>query len=148
MRATPRRRRWVARWNHALFERHEPASISSSEVGDLREAFEGAQQSAPARSGGGRGTPIPTPTYDLAMACWLLGRVLRLAGVSEHALSLLDEARQRFETIAKDRSRSEARNGMASACFAEQGDCLSELGRLDEAATAYEESVRRSEQAQ
>ena len=35
---------------------------------------------------------------------------------------------------------------MASVCFAEQGDCLRDLGRLDEAAAAYEESIRRAEQ--
>ena len=35
---------------------------------------------------------------------------------------------------------------MASVCFTEQGDCLLDLGRLDEAAAAYEESIRRAEQ--
>ena len=34
---------------------------------------------------------------------------------------------------------------MASVCFTERGDCLFDLGRLDEAATAYEESIRRAE---
>ncbi len=34
---------------------------------------------------------------------------------------------------------------MASVCFAEQGDCLRDLGRLDEAAAAYEEGIRRAE---
>ena len=35
---------------------------------------------------------------------------------------------------------------MASACFAEQGDCLRDLGRLDEAAAVYEEFISRAEQ--
>ena len=35
---------------------------------------------------------------------------------------------------------------MASICLAERGDCLLDLGRLDEAATAYEEIIRRAEQ--
>ena len=35
---------------------------------------------------------------------------------------------------------------MASTCITEQGDCLRELGRLDEAAAAYEERIRRGEQ--
>ncbi len=34
---------------------------------------------------------------------------------------------------------------MASVCLAERGDCLRNLGRLDEAATAYEENIRRAE---
>jgi tetratricopeptide (TPR) repeat protein len=35
---------------------------------------------------------------------------------------------------------------MASVCFTEQGDCLLDLGRLDEAAAAYEEGIRRAEE--
>jgi tetratricopeptide (TPR) repeat protein len=34
---------------------------------------------------------------------------------------------------------------MASICFTERGDCLFNLGRYDEAAIAYEESIRRAE---
>ncbi len=60
-------------------------------------------------------------------------------------MPLLDEARQRFEAVAKERPDKGAER-MASVCFAEQGDCLRNLGRLDEAAAAYEESIRRAEQ--
>jgi tetratricopeptide (TPR) repeat protein len=35
---------------------------------------------------------------------------------------------------------------MASACITRQGDCLRGLGRLDEAAAAYKEAIRRDEQ--
>jgi len=35
---------------------------------------------------------------------------------------------------------------MSSVCFSEQGDCLLYLGRLDEAAAAYEERIRRGKQ--
>jgi len=35
---------------------------------------------------------------------------------------------------------------MASACLTEQGDCLFDLGRYDDAAAAYEEAIRSSEQ--
>ena len=87
----------------------------------------------------------PGADYDLAMACFLLARVLQTAGGSEQALPLLDEARQRFEAVAKERA-SKAAERMASVCFAERGDCLRDLGRLDEAAAAYEESIRRAEQ--
>jgi hypothetical protein len=34
---------------------------------------------------------------------------------------------------------------MASVCLAERGDCLRDLGRLDEAAEAYEENIGRVE---
>ena len=61
------------------------------------------------------------------------------------ALPLLDEARQRFEAIAKEQAERAA-EGMASLCFTEQGACLLYLGRLDEAA-AYEEAIRRAERS-
>jgi tetratricopeptide (TPR) repeat protein len=86
----------------------------------------------------------PEAGYDLAMACILLARVLNTAGGSEQALPLLDEARQRFEAVAQERPGRGAER-MAFVCFAEQGDCLRSLGRLDEAAAAYEENNRRAE---
>ena len=104
----------------------------------------GRASAAPARPGGGR-AGVSGADYDLAMACFLLARVLRTAGGSEQALPLLDEARQRFEAVAKERA-SKAAERMASVCFTEQGDCLLDLGRLDEAAAAYEEGIRRAEQ--
>ena len=113
-------------------------------AGVLREALDGAQQLLQrARAAGEQA--YPDADYDLAMACFLLARVLKTAGGSEQALPLLDEARQRFEAIAKEQA-SKAAERMASVCFAEQGDCLLDLGRLDEAAAAYEESIRRAEQ--
>jgi hypothetical protein len=71
--------------------------------------------------------------------------VLSTAGSSEPALPLLDEARQRFEAIATARA-NKAAEGMASVCLTDQGDCLRDLGRLDAAAVAYEEAIRRAEQ--
>ena len=131
-------------WNHARFEAARTRIEQQLAGGRLREAFEGAQQLLQrARAAGEQA--YPGADYDLAMACWLLARVLKTAGGSEQALPLLDEARQRFEAVAKERA-NKAAEGMASVCFAEQGDCLLYLGRLDEAAAAYEESIRRGEQ--
>ena len=131
-------------WNHARFEAARTRIEQQLAGGRLREAFEGAQQLLQrARTAGEQA--YPDADYDLAMACCLLARVLKTAGGSEQALPLLDEARQRFEAVAKERA-NKAAEGMASACFAEQGDCLLDLGRLDEAAAAYEECIRRAEQ--
>src|SRR3954466_13575702 len=78
------------------------------------------------------------------MACILLARVLNTAGGAERALPLLDEARERFEAVEqREPGRGAAR--MASACLMERGDCLLDLGRLDDAAAAYEEGIRRDE---
>ncbi|MFM9102413.1 MAG: tetratricopeptide repeat protein, partial [Cyanobium sp.] len=83
--------------------------------------------------------------YDLAMAFNLLGEVLQRAGGAQQALPLLQEAGRRFEAIAKQRPERAAER-MASVCLTEQGECLFNLGRYDEAAAAYQESIRQAEQ--
>jgi len=81
--------------------------------------------------------------YDLAGACWLLARVLQKIGNAEQALPLVDEALQRFEIIAKKDTTS-AEN-MVAVCLSDQGNCLLALGRFDDAAIAYENSIRQAE---
>ena len=130
-------------WSHARFEAQRTRIEQQLAGGRLREAFDGAQELLQrARAAGGRA--YPRADYDLAVACFLLARVLKTAGGSEQALPLLDEAQKRFEAIANERA-NEAAERMASVCFSERGDCLLNLGRLDEAAAAYEESIRRAE---
>jgi tetratricopeptide (TPR) repeat protein len=131
-------------WNHARFQAARTRIEQRLDGGRLREAFEGVQQLLQrARAAGGQA--YRDADYDLAYACWLQARVLKRAGGSEQALPLLDEARQRFEAVAEERA-SKAAEGMASTCITEQADCLSDLGRLDEAAAAYEDGIRRDEQ--
>src|ERR1019366_10480669 len=50
----------------------------------------------------------------------------------------------RFEAIERIRPGRGAEQ-MASACITERADCLLSLGRLDEAASGYEEALRRDE---
>jgi tetratricopeptide (TPR) repeat protein len=130
-------------WNNARFEAQRTRIEQQLAGGRLREAFDGAHGLLErARQAGEKA--YPHADYDLAMACWLLARVLNMAGGSEQALPLLDEARKRFEAVERDRpGRGAAR--MASVCIAEGAACLSALGRLDEAAAAYEENIRRAE---
>ena len=129
-------------WNHARFEAARTRIEQQLNGGRLREALDGAQQLLQrARAAGEQA--YPEADYDLAVACFLLARVLKTAGGSEQALPLLDEARQRFEAVAQEHPGRGER--MVSVCFSEQGDCLHNLGRLDEAAAAYEEGIRRDE---
>ena len=131
-------------WGRARFEvlasRIEQYRIS----GQLEAALAGARQLLQQARVAGDQAYVGA-NFDLASACWLLGRMLRLGRSAEGALPLLDEARMRFETLAKEPNQ-EAAQRMASAALTEQGDCFRILGRLEEAAAAYEESMRRDEE--
>jgi tetratricopeptide (TPR) repeat protein len=81
--------------------------------------------------------------YDIALAHTKLGRTLRHLGDAEMALQPLTEARERFQALA-DSGNSTARS-MVPVAIAEYGDCLTNLGRLDEAASAYEEVIQLAE---
>jgi len=132
-------------WNHAQFQATRTRIEQQLAGGRMRKALDGARELLErARAAGGQA--YADADYDLAIACFLLARVLKTAGGSEQALPLLDEARQRFEAITKKRPGQGA-EGMASASITEQGDCLRNLGRLDEAAAAYEEGIRLDEQS-
>ena len=82
--------------------------------------------------------------HDTAEAYVLLGRVLRMGGASENALQAINEAIKRFEQIASRKS-SDAAGVMTSASLAKKGECLLDLGRLDESAAAFEECIRIAE---
>ena len=82
--------------------------------------------------------------YDLAMCHFRLGRALRMSGEAQAALGPLDEARTRFQLLAD--AATAAPLGMASVCLTDRADALTALGRLDEAAAAYEEAIELDEQ--
>jgi tetratricopeptide (TPR) repeat protein len=130
-------------WSHARFEAHRTRIDQQLDARQLREAFEGAEALLQrVRAAGDQA--YEDANYDLAMACVLLARVLQTSGAAQQALPLIDEAQQRFEALERDRP-GRAAAGMASICLAERGDCLLDLGRLDEAASTYEESIRRAQ---
>jgi tetratricopeptide (TPR) repeat protein len=132
-------------WNHAQFAATRTRIQQQLAGRQLREALEGAQ-SLLQRTQTAGGQAYPNADYDLAVACFLLARVLKTVGGTDQALPLLIDARQRFEAVAKERPGLGAER-MASVCLSEQGDCLLVLGRLVEAAAAYEEAIKFDEQS-
>src|SRR5262249_36214372 len=131
-------------WSHAAFEAQRARIERQLAAGQLREALGGARALLqPAQAAGAMA--YDDADYDLAIAHILLGRGLKKVGVAEQALPLLDEARQRFGAIAREQNNRIAES-MASKCLSERGDCLQDLGRLDEAAAAYEERIRTAEE--
>ena len=130
-------------WSHTQFEAARSRIEQQLDAGRLPEALTGAKQLLHhVRMAGEQA--YPNADYDVALACIVMARVLNTAGRSEQALQLLDEARRRFEAVALARNDKVA-EGMVSVCYSEKGECLWYLGRLDEAAAAYEEGIRRDE---
>ena len=131
-------------WSHARFEAQRTRIEQQLARGRLREAFDGAQALLQrARTAGEKAYPLAH--YDLSMACFILARGLKATGGAEQALPLLDAAQQRFEVVERDWPGGGAERMASVVCFAERGNCLLDLGRLDEAAAVYEESILRAE---
>ena len=130
--------------SHARFQASRTRIEQQLAAGQLREALAGAQQLLQQAEAAGE-EAYAGADYDLAVAFFLLGRVLKTGGEAQQALPLLQEAGRRFEAIANKRP-SVGAEGMASASLTEQGDCLRKLGRYDAAAAAYEEAIRKDEQ--
>ncbi|MCB0294460.1 MAG: tetratricopeptide repeat protein, partial [Calditrichaeota bacterium] len=128
----------VPEWGLARFENERLLIDRLLGQGQLQAAYDKAQalleQAQAAGEAAYRGAD-----YDLAMAHWLLGRVLSDAGQADTALAIFIEAQKRFEALG------ERGEGMASAALTEQADCLMALGRLEEAAKAYIDSIKRDE---
>jgi tetratricopeptide (TPR) repeat protein len=110
--------------------------------GDLPAAYAAAQQFLQRALAAGS-EAYPEAAYDIALAHWQLGNVLKTSGAAEEALAPLTEAQQRFQVLA-DASNTRAER-MASAAITEIADCLRELGRYNEAAAVFEEGIRRFE---
>jgi tetratricopeptide (TPR) repeat protein len=81
----------------------------------------------------------PGAAYDLARAHFQLGKLLKLSGAVEPAAQELAEARQQFQTLASAGNANAGR--MTAVAEAETGDCLTDLRRLTDAATAYEAAL-------
>jgi tetratricopeptide (TPR) repeat protein len=131
----------LGEWGHA---RHvtESANIDRLlERGDLPAAHKAATQLLD------RGLTVgeaayPEAAYDIAEAHLRLGRVLQMGGAAEAALALLAEAERRLQSLA-DAGDASAEH-MVALAIAETGDCLLDLGRLEEAGSAYEKSAKRA----
>ena len=76
--------------------------------------------------------------YDSATSQWTLGRALQMSGDAEAALPILDKSRERFTQLGEHR--------MAGVALSDSATCLTQLGRYEDAAKAYEEGIRIDEE--
>ncbi|MCP4567491.1 MAG: tetratricopeptide repeat protein, partial [FCB group bacterium] len=128
----------IPEWGKARFENERLLIERLLQQGQLQPAFEKAQALLDKAKEVGP-TAYKGADYDLAMAHFMLGRVLSRRGQMAPALELLLEAQRLFEVLGKQGDR------MASVTLAEQADCLVDLGRLDEAVQTYEENIKKAE---
>jgi len=129
-------------WSHARYVAEDANIGRLLERGDLLAAQTAAQQLLGKCLASGE-MAYPEAAYEIAMAYFMLGRVLKIGGAPEDALPPLAEAHRRFEELA-DAGETEARR-MVALTLTESGDCLSDLGRLDMASEAYEQGIRRAQ---
>lgn len=80
-----------ATWSHARFNAERSRIEDQLSSGRLREALAGAQ-TLHRQAGAAGENAYAHADYDIATACWLLGRVLRSAGSAQQALLHLDDA--------------------------------------------------------
>src|SRR5262245_45170447 len=126
-------------WSHARFNAEGSQIDRLLERGDLSAAYSASQALLHNCLTAGE-SAYPGASYDLALAHLLRGRTLQRGGAAEAALPLLAEAQQRFQALAKA-GHIDASH-MVSVSIGERGTCLTDLGRLEEAATACEEAIR------
>lgn len=129
-------------WSHTRFKSSRMQIERLLGSGNFQQAYQEAQALLDKCLQAGEGA-YSEAAYDIAVAHILQGRVLKMSGASEAALEPIAEAYRRFQRLAEQGNESAAR--MASKSLAEQGDCLQDLGRLDEAAAAYEKNIKKAE---
>jgi tetratricopeptide (TPR) repeat protein len=128
-------------WSHAYFRALDARIEQLAAKGQVARACEAAVTLLElARAAGPEA--YSDADFDIAMACFSVGRALEEARRAEEALPLIDEARSRFESMTGGSVRGAAAH-MAASCIVERADCLTALSHLDEAAELYEEGIRR-----
>jgi tetratricopeptide (TPR) repeat protein len=129
------------KWGHPQFDAEETRVEQLLEEGRVAEALVAAERlHGRMLSVGDRAYQGPDYDYDQALACYLLGHALGDAGQPEAALPKLEEAQRRFEAYeCKTPGRGSAR--MALVAVSLRGQCLRQLGRLDEAERVYERAI-------
>lgn len=131
-------------WEHARFEVLSMQVERLLDAGNFPQALSVAQILLDKCIKAGEGV-YEGADYDIAVANLLIGRVLRVGGAFEDALKSINVAHKSFRLLAGE-ADSKAAGNMVSASLAKKGECLLDLGRLEESATAYEESIQVAEE--
>ena len=127
-------------WGHSSYLNEQANVERLYDVGHFAEAVASAERLLQRCEAAGE-QAYPEAAYDIAVAYLTLGRALQMGRNAEAALALLAEAQSRFETLVRAGGGNAAAARMAAVASTETADCLTDLGRLDEAAALYEAAV-------
>ena len=125
----------LGKWSHARFEADRAAVERLIDQGRHGDAVQSAA-SLLERAIAAGDKAYDGGAYDLAIAHITLGRALQMSGGAQQAVTYLEEAHRRFQRLGADR--------MADAALTDKADCLTDLGRYDEAAEAYADTAQRA----
>ncbi len=129
-------------WNYRQFENQHLNIERLLQQNELQRALNQAEDLLHHALQAGE-TAYQGAAYDISIAYYLLGDVLRRGNLSEEALKPLQQAQQRFQTLADADNQSAAL--MASKTLAVQADCLAAIGQLEAATKLYLQGIERSE---
>ncbi|MEM7200735.1 MAG: tetratricopeptide repeat protein [Planctomycetota bacterium] len=126
----------------ATFTAHRLAIERQWQAGDIAGALAGAV-ALHKRAHAAGPEVYEGAAYDIAVSAFLLAQVLNAVGRIDEALAAATDAEAGFRVLAKAGNTFAA--GMAAKSVNARGDALTGLGRLDEAATAYERALEEAE---
>jgi len=127
----------LGKWNHESFLAKSSAVARIIESGRATEAVEAAR-SLLERCMIADESAYDEAPYDAAVAYFRLGSALKKSGRFKAAFSPLAEARRRFLNLTTTDSLVDR---MVGITVKEIGDCLSNVGRLDDALKLYQEAA-------
>jgi tetratricopeptide (TPR) repeat protein len=129
--------RRISDWSHAQYLSERAAIERLLDQGRYAEAVRAAHALQSKTDAAGEAA-YKGAAYDGAVAQITLGRALTNNGNTVAALPYLDKAREAFERLDAPR--------MVGVALTEKADCLSDLGRYEQAAEAYQQAITMAEQ--
>jgi tetratricopeptide (TPR) repeat protein len=125
-------------WGQARFHAESEEVDRSHEAGDVVGALQAARRLRDRVESAGNA--YPGADYDRATAWLRLGRMLRAHGHLEESLTTIVGAWTQFSELGTAGDRAAA--AMTHIALSEKGHTLCDLGRLDEAVIAFEDSIQ------
>ncbi len=132
----------IKAWSKAAFEAERMKIVRFQAQGNLQAAFDTAQKLLQKSLEKGEHA-YSGADYNIALAYYNNSWILNLAGSSEQAIDLVEQAILRFRKLA-DAGNKSAEN-MMSTSLSVKANCLRNLGRLEEAEDTYKQGLKISE---